>query len=93
MNKDNCELACGLVSRSYISQGQQAIARRQKLVKTLLSSRRCVCMVGVIVLLWSLFSPLLDLIVLKILCRNLCTLSLLAAGSLSEGGMKLQSRC
>ena len=41
MNKDNCELACGLVSRSYISQGQQALAKRQKQVKALLSSRRC----------------------------------------------------
>ncbi len=40
MDKDNCELACGLVSRSYISQGAQALARRHRQVKTLLSSRR-----------------------------------------------------
>ena len=40
MNPDNCELACGLVSRSYISQGQQALSKRERLVKALLSSRK-----------------------------------------------------
>jgi hypothetical protein len=40
MNPDNCELACGLVSRSYVAQGQQALAARQRQVKALLSSRR-----------------------------------------------------
>jgi O-phospho-L-seryl-tRNASec:L-selenocysteinyl-tRNA synthase len=40
MNSDNCGLASQLVSRSYISQGQQALAARQRLVKALLSSRR-----------------------------------------------------
>lgn len=40
MNAANCEQACGLVSKSYISQGQQALARRQRLIKALLSSRR-----------------------------------------------------
>eukprot|EP00193_Tetraselmis_chui_P015711 CAMPEP_0177785656 /NCGR_PEP_ID=MMETSP0491_2-20121128/20469_1 /TAXON_ID=63592 /ORGANISM="Tetraselmis chuii, Strain PLY429" /LENGTH=79 /DNA_ID=CAMNT_0019306741 /DNA_START=30 /DNA_END=266 /DNA_ORIENTATION=- len=40
MNPDNCRLAEGLVSRSYVSQGAQALARREKLVKTLLSQRR-----------------------------------------------------
>ncbi|GAX79839.1 hypothetical protein CEUSTIGMA_g7279.t1 [Chlamydomonas eustigma] len=40
MNKGNCDLACGLISRSYIMQGQQALAKRQKQVKALLSSRR-----------------------------------------------------
>ncbi|GLC64731.1 hypothetical protein PLESTF_000201300 [Pleodorina starrii] len=40
MNPDNCGLAAGLVSASYIRQGEQALARRQRLVKALLSSRR-----------------------------------------------------
>ncbi len=40
MNSDNCALASQLVSRSYIAQGQQALAARQRLVKALLSSRR-----------------------------------------------------
>ena len=50
MNKDNCELACGLISRSYIAQGQQALARRQRQVKALLSSRRLVR--GLAIELW-----------------------------------------
>ncbi|KXZ53262.1 hypothetical protein GPECTOR_7g1156 [Gonium pectorale] len=40
MDADNCALACGLVSSSYIRQGQQALGRRHRLVKSLLSSRR-----------------------------------------------------
>ncbi len=40
MDAANCEQACSLVSKSYVSQGQQALARRHRLVKTLLSSRR-----------------------------------------------------
>uniref|UniRef100_A0A061RFU1 Uncharacterized protein n=1 Tax=Tetraselmis sp. GSL018 TaxID=582737 RepID=A0A061RFU1_9CHLO len=40
MNSDNLLLAEGLVSKSYIQQGGQAIVRRQKLVKTLLSQRK-----------------------------------------------------
>jgi len=40
MDAGNCEQACGLVSRSYINQGQQALARRHRLIKALLSSRR-----------------------------------------------------
>ena len=40
MDTANCEQACSLVSKSYISQGQQALAKRHRLIKTLLSSRR-----------------------------------------------------
>lgn len=40
MDADNLALASGLVSRSYISQGGQALAKRHKLIKSLLSSRR-----------------------------------------------------
>lgn len=40
MDAPNCELACGLVSRTYITQGSQALAARRKLIKTLLSQRR-----------------------------------------------------
>lgn len=40
MDPANCELACGLVSKSYIAQGQQALAHRHRLVKALLSTRR-----------------------------------------------------
>jgi len=40
MDADNCAAACGLVSRSYITQGEQALARRRRLIKTLLSQRR-----------------------------------------------------
>lgn len=40
MDPDNCELACGLISRTYVQQGAQALARRRRLVKTLLSQRR-----------------------------------------------------
>ncbi|PNH12953.1 O-phosphoseryl-tRNA(Sec) selenium transferase [Tetrabaena socialis] len=40
MNADNCSLAIGLVSKSYIRQGEQALARRQRLIKALLSSRK-----------------------------------------------------
>ncbi|KAF5830836.1 selenocysteine synthase [Dunaliella salina] len=40
MDAANCEQACSLVSKSYISQGQQALAKRHRLIKTLLSSRR-----------------------------------------------------
>lgn len=40
MDVENCKLACGLVSRGYIEQGAQALAKRHRLVKTLLSQRR-----------------------------------------------------
>jgi O-phospho-L-seryl-tRNASec:L-selenocysteinyl-tRNA synthase len=40
MDPDNCALAAQLVSPTYINQGAQALARRRKLVKTLLSQRR-----------------------------------------------------
>lgn len=40
MNSANCEIACQLVSRSYVSQGAQELAKRQRKVKTLLSERR-----------------------------------------------------
>eukprot|EP00873_Tetraselmis_striata_P018425 jgi/Tetstr1/438689/TSEL_027239.t1 len=40
MNPDNCKLAEGLVSRSYVAQGAQGLARREKLIKALLSQRR-----------------------------------------------------
>ena len=40
MDPDNCKIAEGIVSSAYITQGSQALARRRKLVKTLLSQRR-----------------------------------------------------
>lgn len=40
MDSENLELACGLISRSYVEQGGQAIRKRHKLVKTLLSERK-----------------------------------------------------
>lgn len=40
MDSDNLELACGLISSSYIQQGAQALASRRKAIKQLLSSRR-----------------------------------------------------
>ncbi|KAK9831899.1 hypothetical protein WJX81_006837 [Elliptochloris bilobata] len=40
MNADNCALARGLVSPSYVAQGAEALAKRQKLVKAVLSQRR-----------------------------------------------------
>jgi hypothetical protein len=40
MDAENCELAAGLVSRVYITQGAQALAARRKKVKALLSNRR-----------------------------------------------------
>ncbi len=40
MDEDNCALACGLVSASYINQGAQALAGRRRMIKALLSSRR-----------------------------------------------------
>lgn len=40
MDADNCALACGLVSRAYIGQGQAALGARRRQVKALLSSRR-----------------------------------------------------
>ena len=40
MNAANCSLAKGLVSSTYIQQGEQALAVRTNLVKTLLSQRR-----------------------------------------------------
>jgi len=40
MDADNCALACGFVSPSYIHQGEQALAARRKQIKALLSSRR-----------------------------------------------------
>ena len=40
MDQDNCDLAATLVSKSYIQQGSQALTRRGKLIKSLLSERR-----------------------------------------------------
>ena len=40
MNESNCEVACGLVSKTYINQGLQGLTGRQKLVKAILSSRK-----------------------------------------------------
>ncbi|GMH40742.1 hypothetical protein BSKO_08646 [Bryopsis sp. KO-2023] len=40
MNSDNCDIACQLVSKSYVAQGSQALARRQRKIKTLLSERK-----------------------------------------------------
>lgn len=40
MDAANSELACGLVSTSYIQQGAQALQRRYRLVKALLSQRK-----------------------------------------------------
>jgi O-phospho-L-seryl-tRNASec:L-selenocysteinyl-tRNA synthase len=40
MDADNCTAACGLVSKAYIQQGSQALCRRRRLIKTLLSQRR-----------------------------------------------------
>lgn len=40
MDADNCDLAAGLVSKAYISQGAAALAARRRMVKALLSSRR-----------------------------------------------------
>lgn len=40
MDEANCALAAGLVSPAYINQGSQALARRRKRIKSLLSQRR-----------------------------------------------------
>ncbi|KAI8474694.1 MAG: selenocysteine synthase [Monoraphidium minutum] len=40
MDQENCDLAAGLVSASYIAQGAQALAARRRMVKALLSNRR-----------------------------------------------------
>jgi hypothetical protein len=40
MDADNCALACGFVSKSYINQGAQALNARKRQIKALLSSRR-----------------------------------------------------
>ena len=40
MNQQNCALAAQFVSNTYIQQGAEALATRQRLVKTLLSQRR-----------------------------------------------------
>lgn len=40
MDEKNCSIACNIVSRSYIDLGSQAVARRTKLIKTLLSQQR-----------------------------------------------------
>lgn len=40
MDVANCELAAQLVSKTYIDQGGQALVRRRKLIKSLLSQRR-----------------------------------------------------
>ncbi|KAK9810417.1 hypothetical protein WJX72_010391 [[Myrmecia] bisecta] len=40
MDPDNCLLASNLVSKAYISQGSQALARRRRLIKSLLSQRK-----------------------------------------------------
>jgi len=40
MDEANCKIACQLISQTYINQGSQALTRRHKLIKTLLSQRR-----------------------------------------------------
>ncbi len=40
MDPANCELASKLVSNTYIQQGSQALTRRHKLIKALLSQRK-----------------------------------------------------
>lgn len=40
MDDENFKLASGLISHSYIVQGTQALARRRKIVRTLLNQRR-----------------------------------------------------
>ena len=40
MDADNLALAEGLVSAKYVAQGAQALVRRRRLVKALLSERR-----------------------------------------------------
>lgn len=40
MNAENIALASELVSKSYMDLGAQALAKREKLIKTLLSQRR-----------------------------------------------------
>lgn len=40
MNTANCALASGLVSATYVQQGQQALAARCNLVTNLLSQRK-----------------------------------------------------
>ena len=40
MNPGNCALASGLVSATYVQQGQQALGARLNLVKSLLSQRK-----------------------------------------------------
>ena len=40
MDSLNADLACGLVSRTYIQQGAQALAHRRRLVKAVLSNRK-----------------------------------------------------
>ncbi len=40
MDSGNLKLACDLVSSKYIQQGSQALSKRHRLVKTLLSQRR-----------------------------------------------------
>jgi O-phospho-L-seryl-tRNASec:L-selenocysteinyl-tRNA synthase len=40
MDSQNCDIASNLVSKTYIAQGSQALQRRRKLIKSLLSERR-----------------------------------------------------
>ena len=40
MNPANCALASGLVSPTYVQQGQQALSARSNLIKSLLSLRK-----------------------------------------------------
>lgn len=40
MDQANCTCAAGLISAGYIAQGAQALSKRERLVKTLLSQRR-----------------------------------------------------
>lgn len=40
MDEKNCSVACNIVSKSYVDLGCQALARRTKLIKTLLSQQR-----------------------------------------------------
>jgi O-phospho-L-seryl-tRNASec:L-selenocysteinyl-tRNA synthase len=40
MDEANCKIASQLISQTYINQGSQALTRRHKVIKTLLSQRR-----------------------------------------------------
>lgn len=40
MDIDNCKLSSNIISKSYIDQGTQALSKRHKLIKSLLSEKK-----------------------------------------------------